>query len=386
VKKNNEIARVADLLKKYGYHSQSYNILRNDKSYFFSKENIEGVIAYVIKANVAVVAADPVCELCDIKLFLEEFILFCKRKKLRYCFQSVTERSRIILSEMGMNIIKIGEEPIHELKDYSSIGSKFRSLRKSVNQAKRNGLEIVEYSPLIQRNEAWEKDMKELSAIWKKFKGSGEYSFLIGEPALHNPGDRRYFLALLDNRVEAFVVCTPIYSRNGIYFDVMRRKEKTINGLPQLLFSECFQIFQAEGMKMCSLGTAPLSYEHTSNVEEGKIIKLALRMAFDHLEYFNRFKPLYNFKKQFHPTSWEARYLVYNTQVSLPFVLFALLKAYDPTAIRDTLLTQINFAWINLCKLKDGTKGVIRFSTNSLGKGFRYTSNKAKLTRRRIFR
>ena len=34
--KENKSARVPELLKRYGYHSQSYNISGNDKSYFYS--------------------------------------------------------------------------------------------------------------------------------------------------------------------------------------------------------------------------------------------------------------------------------------------------------------------------------------------------------------
>jgi lysylphosphatidylglycerol synthetase-like protein (DUF2156 family) len=49
--KENEAVRVQELLKKYGYHSQSYNILRNDKSYFYSSAGFEGAIAYVVKST-----------------------------------------------------------------------------------------------------------------------------------------------------------------------------------------------------------------------------------------------------------------------------------------------------------------------------------------------
>ena len=111
-----------------------------------------------------------------------------------------------ILEEMGFGIIKIGEEPIFDLTQFSLSGSKFRGLRKNINQAKKHGLSIVEYHPLLERQSEWESDIKELSAIWQKFKGSGEFSFLIGEPALDNPKERKYFLALLDNKVEASMV------------------------------------------------------------------------------------------------------------------------------------------------------------------------------------
>jgi phosphatidylglycerol lysyltransferase len=187
MRKENETDRVLELLKKYGYHSQSYNILRSDKSYFYSSFCIDGVIAYVVKANVAMAAGDLVCDPSNIREFVTEFKQFCKEHKWRCCFQSVTERCKDILEDMSFGIIKIGEEPIFDLEKFSLEGGKFRSLRKNINQAKKQGLSVVEYYPLLERQPEWEKDMEELSAIWQKFKGSGEFSFLIGEPALDNP-------------------------------------------------------------------------------------------------------------------------------------------------------------------------------------------------------
>ncbi len=180
MRKENEAVRVLELLKKYGYHSQSYNILPRDKSYFYSPSGIDGVIAYVVKANVAMAAADPVCDPSDIREFVTEFKQFCKEHKWLCCFQSVTERCKDILEDMGFGIIKIGEEPIFDLKKFSLEGSKFRSLRKNINQAKKRGLTVEEYCPLIKRQPEWERDMEELSATWKNFKGSGEFAFLIG--------------------------------------------------------------------------------------------------------------------------------------------------------------------------------------------------------------
>ncbi|HHE39253.1 MAG TPA: DUF2156 domain-containing protein [Candidatus Cloacimonetes bacterium] len=376
----NEITQIKELLKRFGYHSQSYNILRNDKSYFYSSSGIDGVIAYVVRANVAMAAGDPVCDPSDIRNFVTEFKQFCKDQKWRCCFQSVTERSKDILAEMGFGMIKIGEEPIFDLEEFSLSGSKFRGLRKNINQAKKQGLSIVEYHPLLKREPEWEKEMEELSAIWQKFKGSGEFAFLIGEPALDNPQERKYFLALLDNKVEAFVVCTPVYTRNGIYFDVMRRQEKTPNGLPQLLFTESFRILKEQGYKMATLGTAPLSYEHTTDSDQSRIIKTALKLAFDRLGYFHRFKPLYKFKRQFGPTSWEGRYLAFSPSRFNPVILYALLKVYDPTSVTEKLLNQINRAWKGINKIKDESVGFIGSTSGSVIKGIKGTSQKAVAT------
>jgi lysylphosphatidylglycerol synthetase-like protein (DUF2156 family) len=235
----------------------------------------------------------------------------------------------------------------------------------------------VEYHPLLKRRPEWEKDMEELSTIWKKFKGSGEFSFLIGEPALNDPKERKYFLALLDNKVEAFVVCTPVYTRNGIYFDTMRRQEKTLNGMPQLLFTESFRILKEQGYTMATLGTAPLSYEHTTDLDQSRIIKAALKLAFNRLGHFYRFKPLYKFKKQFVPASWESRYLSFSPSHFNPVILYALLKVYDPTSVTRKLLYQLNSAWESISKIKDGTINLIGSTSGSVIKGIKGTSHKA---------
>jgi len=376
----NEADRVVELLKRYGYHSQSYNILLSDKSYFFSPSGIDGVIAYVVSTKIAMAAGDPVCDPDDIREFVSEYIQFCKEHKWRCCFQSVTERCKDILVDLGFGMIKIGEEPIFDLDDLSWKGSRFRGLRKNVNSAKRRGMTIVEYHPLLERNLEWEKDMEELSAIWRKFKGSGEFSFLIGKPALDNPKDRKYFLTLLNNKVEAFVVCIPIYKRNGIYFDVMRRKEKTISGTSQLLFTESFRILKEQSYAMATLGTAPLSYEHVDEPNQSRIIKQTLKLAFNRLGYFHRFKPLYQFKKQFGPTSWEGRYLAFFPSRFNPVILYVLLKVYDPTSITKKLLNQINHAWESINKIKDESVYFVESTSGTIIKGIKGKSEKAVKT------
>ncbi len=78
--KENEVKLILDLLKKYGYHSQSYNILRSDKSYFYPSSGIEGVIAYIAKANIAMAAGAPICDLFDIRKILTDLINSAKNK------------------------------------------------------------------------------------------------------------------------------------------------------------------------------------------------------------------------------------------------------------------------------------------------------------------
>ncbi|MCK4546358.1 MAG: DUF2156 domain-containing protein [Candidatus Eisenbacteria sp.] len=346
-----EEQRVLEYLKRYAYQSQSYSILRSDKSYFFSPSGIDGVIAYVVRANVVLAAGDAVCDPCNLREFIAEFRQFCTAQKWRCCFQAVTDRCMGILEELGFGMIKIGEEPIFELGKLSWAGGKFKDLRNDSRSARKHGLTVVEYCPLAGRRPDWEKQMEDLSAAWMKFKGSGEFAFMIGEPGLADPGERKYFLVLLADQVEAFVVCTPVYARNGIYFDLMRRKEKTLRGTNQLLIAESFRLLKEQGYTMATLGTAPLASEHVDDPSQSRIIEMALNLAFDRLGYFHRYKPLYQFKVQFGPTSWEGRYLAFWPRRFNPVMLYALLKAYDPSGVTGQLLSQIRHAWRGIKKL-----------------------------------
>jgi hypothetical protein len=238
---------------------------------------------------------------------------------------------------MGFSVIKIGEEPIYDLENISWEGGRFRGLRKDIRRGKKHGLTVVEYCPLSERKSDWETQMEDLSANWEKFKGSGEFAFLLGGPSLSDPGERKYFLALIDDRVEAFVVCTPIYARNGIYFDLMRRKERPLSGTSQLLISEYFRLLREQGYEMATLGTAPLSNQHVDDPAQSLIIGRALDLAYGRLGSFHRYKPIHEFKNQFGPTSWENRYLAYGPPGFSPIMLYALLKAYDPSGITGNL-------------------------------------------------
>jgi lysylphosphatidylglycerol synthetase-like protein (DUF2156 family) len=126
--------------------------------------------------------------------------------------------------------MKTGEEPIIDLNKLSWAGGKFKDLRRDTRRAKEQGMSVVEYRPLEGRRKDWEEQMEEISRIWAKAKGSREFTFLTGALSLDKPGERTYLLVLKDDRVEAFMVCTPIYARHGIYFDIMRRKDKPLLG------------------------------------------------------------------------------------------------------------------------------------------------------------
>lgn len=340
-----EMPRVLEALQKYGYQSQSYNVTVGQKQYFFSDAVPDGVIAYVVVAGVAIVAGDPLCAPRDIREFCADFLQFCQENGWRCAFQAVTLRTLEQLQHLRFGFLKIGDEPFFTLETFSLAGGRFRDLRRDLRRAQADGLTVVEYRPRDERKPELEAEMNALSEAWQKQKGSGEFEFLVGQPSLDDPGDRKYFLAMNDGHVEAFCVCTPVYARNGVYFDLLRRKERPVRGTVELLIIESFNLLKEQGYELATLGTAPLSGEHTNDPVQGWFIEAAMEFSFNRLGYFYSFKPIYRFKEQFGPDIWESRYLAYYPSRFNPIIIYALLKAYDPAAVRNLSRKQVVAVW-----------------------------------------
>jgi phosphatidylglycerol lysyltransferase len=342
---SSDLSRAGEALRRYGYQSQSYNILTGDKLFFFSSRGTDGAIAYVVVSGVALVAGDPLCAPEDIRDLCWEFVDHCDANGWRPAFQAVTQRTLEQLQFLEFGFMKIGEEPFFKLNDFSLAGGDFRDMRRDIRRAQTDGMTVVEYRPGPGGDEAVEAQMRALSDEWQKAKGSGEFGFLVGHPSLEDPGDRKYFLAMLNGSVEAFCVCTPIYARNGIYFDLLRRKSRPVRGTVELLITDSFRLLKEQGYELATLGTAPLSGEHAEDPAQGWFVELAMDIAFDRLGYFYSFKPIYEFKEQFGPDFWEPRFLAYRPARFNPVVIYALLKAYDPAAVTHLSQKQLGAAW-----------------------------------------
>ncbi|MBU1135617.1 MAG: DUF2156 domain-containing protein, partial [Nanoarchaeota archaeon] len=232
-------------------------------------------------------------------------------------------------------------------------GSAFMTLRNHVSYAKRNGLSVVEYKPKEKRNKKLEKQVEDISKKWLKKKKTGEFSFLVGGPSFKEPGDRKYFFVFNKKKnIDAFLVCVPFFARKGIYFDIMRRKNNTIKGTTELLITETFQMLKEDGCSLASLGSAPLS-DVTSDKEKRQFIRQVFKFAYNNLNYFYHFKPLYHYKQKFGPTFWEPKYLAYYPPNFKPKYIFTILKAYDPGGINDMFLTSIKTIWSKLKNVKN---------------------------------
>ena len=329
--------KVEKLLREYGDNPNSYIFIEDDKKYYFGK-NIEGVIAYVATAGVAVCAGDPVCSDENMPFLITEFMTFCKQNDLDICFCQTLEKHIPLYTQLGFGNTKYGEEAMFELQTYNLAGGKAAKIRNAINHASALGVTVSEYKPLEKRDKLIEQQMNDVSKEWLENKKSSELSFMIGTISLDNPMDRRYFIAFdNENKLLGFIVFSPFVGGKGYLADISRRKINAPIGTMEKITIEAFMKMKSEGVEWGTLGLAPL----VNVAEDGGVAGKLFEFVYEKLNSFYGFKGLYHYKKKYGPTKWENRYIVYYPKLFSPKIAYSIIKVQNPKGVGDFLLVQL---------------------------------------------
>ncbi len=319
--------RVFALARAHGKSSISYFALDSDKSYFYS-ESGRSVISYVLEGSTAVVAGDPIGPDDETYMVIRQFVAFCQEQDWTIVFWQVRDSLLRLYKASGLHSLKIGEDAVVNTDTFTLKGGAMANVRSSVKRAEKDGLR-VEFSWGKVYNCEQKAQMERISQAWVVQKGGSEMGFSMGQ---FDPlGDTEQLTAVAvdaHNKVHAFVTFAPIYGRNGYGLDLMRRAEQPAPGTMELLLARSIEYLKEKGVEIVSLGLASLS---NANEDDETL----LGNGIDFLTY--RFGDpeknlsLFNFKKKFQPT-WESRYLVYSSTLSLPKIGWALYHAHQRDA------------------------------------------------------
>jgi phosphatidylglycerol lysyltransferase len=206
--------------------------------------------------------------------------------------------------ELGLHVVKCGEEALVDLAGFSLEGSAMRALRQAVSRARRDGLtfEVVRAADVGALIPAFAL----VSDEWLAAKGQTEKGFSLGrfDPA---------YLAHFDcavirkaGQVVAFANLWATADKSELSIDLMRHSDEAPPGTMDFLFISLMLWGKAQQYERFSLGLAPFSGI------EGKPLaptwaKIA-RLLFEHGERFYGFKGLRAYKDKFDPR-WESRYI-----------------------------------------------------------------------------
>src|SRR4030095_3215914 len=324
-------------IRKYGANSSSYVLLEGSKRYFTSPR-VEGFIAYQLSAGVAVIGGDPICAPEDVDLLLEDFLVAMDGRPT--CAYQVTPETLPGFRRTNFKDVQIGNEAIFDLNTFTLAGGQLELVRAATNKARREGVVVLEHHPFALGAKSLNDELRAVSVEWLKEKGNHEMGFLLGSPLLERKSAKRYFVARSEGgkgRIEGFIVCVPVYGRNGYYLDCTRRRTDAIRGTMELLTTEIFRQLRDEGYAIASMGLAPLArLDDPDLLRHPRLAKL-MQFAYDRVDGAYDFKHLYRYKAKYHPYAWERRYLCFNQPRLSPRMLYATVQVRNAISFREIL-------------------------------------------------
>ena len=297
-----EFAKATELVRD----SESTNAnlaLLGDKRFIFSEDN-KAFIMFGCQGRSWISMGDPVGEGEPADDAAWTFREACDAAGVYPVFYQVDERHLGRYIEMGLTLLKLGEEARVPLTNFSLEGSSRKDLRRTKKKAEEAGLVFK----IIPRADvpAMMPKLKAISDAWLGDKSAGEKGFSLG--FFNESYLARYDIAVIIQNDEpiAFANIWRGGHRKELSIDLMRYVPDAPHGVMEYLFVELMLYGHAEGYEYFSLGMAPLSGVDSHRL--GPLWNRVSNLMFRHGEHFYNFQGLRAYKNKFDP-EWTPKYL-----------------------------------------------------------------------------
>ena len=326
--------KVKDIIAKYGSDPMDSFALLPDKTYYFTKDG-EGVIAFALWRNFAVVLADPICAEDKQAAAIQEFVHFCVGQDWEPLFYCSHVSHRQHYENAGLLTFKVGEDARLPVNEFKLEGGKFQNLRTARNKARKGGLQFQWYDAKPHPDHGLEAQLALLSNEWLSRKSGGEMTFDLG--SFDIASIREHGVAIIRNpegRIETFATWFPYNQGKGYCLDLMRGRAEA-RDVMDFLIVEAIDHFKTLGVEEISLGNAPLA---NVNAEQGLENRgeRAVKFLFDNFNQLYGYKSLFDFKRKYHP-DWQGRYIAYRPRASLAMVGLAVAGVHLPRGFMGML-------------------------------------------------
>jgi phosphatidylglycerol lysyltransferase len=295
--------------------------LLGDKQLLFN-DSRTAMLMYGVEGRSWVSMGDPVGVEAEGAELAWRFRELCDQHRGWCSFYQVNEKRLHLYVDLGLSLIKLGEEARVPLGEFSLAGAGRKKLRWAQRKTEELGgsFEIVpkeQVQTLLPEIEA-------LSEAWLEEKKTREKGFSLG---FFEPGYlERLPLAVVrsdgsegsDGRIIAFANVWLGANHEEMSIDLMRHAAGAPSVVMDYLFVELMLWGRANGYRWFNLGMAPLS-----GLEGRAIAPLWSRLGtlvYRHGEHFYNFQGLHQYKEKFDPV-WEPRYLACPGGLALPRVL-----------------------------------------------------------------
>jgi phosphatidylglycerol lysyltransferase len=273
-------------------------------------------IMYGIEGRSWISMGEPVGPEAEWTELLWKYRETCRRYDAWPVFYEIGAGNLHLYLDLGLSMLKLGEEARVSLEGFSLEGRDKKELRHTKRKIEKQGyvFEVIsaENVPNLLPG------LKIISDAWLDQKNTREKGFSLGffsEPYLS------YFPSGIVRNGEKIVAFVNIWAGAGkeeISIDLMRHVPDAPNGLMDYLFTELMLWGKGHGYRWFNLGMAPLSGldDRMSEILWNRVGAFIYR----HGEHFYNFQGLRTYKEKFNPV-WEPKYLAFPGAFLLPRIL-----------------------------------------------------------------
>jgi len=296
-------------------HSDSALALLGDKCLMFNEAE-DGFVMYRVRGGSWIAMGDPVGPEGEIESLAWKFRELSDRHGGRTIFYQVDADNLAIYVDMGLGLLKLGEEALIPLENFSLAGSARADLRQAHRRIEREGasFEIVPPGEVVNHLPR----LRAISDEWLVAKGTREKGFSLGRFDEAYIASCHCALIRVGGQIVAFANLWTGDGKTEVSVDLMRYANAAPKGTMDYLFAELFLWGASQGYRHFNLGMAPLS-----GLETHPLAPLWHRigtLVYRHGEHFYNFEGLRAYKAKFKP-EWKPKYLAAPRGLGLPTVL-----------------------------------------------------------------
>jgi phosphatidylglycerol lysyltransferase len=277
--------------------------LIGDKTLLFD-DTRSAFLMYGVHGRSWVALGDPVGPTEKWDELCWEFRELVDRESGRPAFYDIPTPSLPRYIEMGLTLLKLGDQARVPLTEFSLEGRERKPLRQIVNQAEREGATFSVLAPA--QVPAALDELRAVSDHWLARKRTREKGFSMGffDPDYLMKG--AVAVVRSDGRIVAFANLWRGAPAGELSADLMRYTDEAPKNVMDYLFIHLMLWGREQGHSWFDLGMAPLSglTDHPLAPVWNRVGRLLFRYGED---YYN-FQGLRQFKEKYEPV-WEPRYL-----------------------------------------------------------------------------
>jgi len=286
--------------------------LLGDKRLLFSPEG-DAFIMYAVEGRSWIAMGDPVGPDLRWPELIWKFRELSDRYGGRTVFYEIGHGRLHLYLDLGLSLLKLGEEARVPLTDFSLEGSARKGLRYTRRKLEKEGCRFEVIQP--ESVAAHLEELKKISDTWLTEKSTREKGFSLG---FFQPDYiRRCPVALVirNERIEAFANLWTGAQLEELSLDLMRYLPDAADGMMEYLFIRLMLWGREQGYRWFNLGMAPFS-----GLENRALAPLWNRLGafvFRYGEHFYNFQGLRQYKEKFDP-QWRPKYLASPGGLALP--------------------------------------------------------------------